>query len=250
MLALQRTAGNSATGAILARRRAVARQPNEGKVRGRACQLYERSGGGVRTREEDEADYFEALRQIEIEERAHAIAEQRGGADPVANYYEGERQIGGERKPKPPAEAPKPPVEAPKPVVAEVKPAPVPEAKLQTPKASSPRRTCARASSPWRRSSPRKANLPPGAYDAAQLTKYLRFERKAASDLQLDVPRWHDFDVHVSVHHGRGKFDELHVKVRPRAPRFSVVLFRHDGQAAAEVVVRRHVQQAAARGRL
>jgi Protein of unknown function (DUF2934) len=73
-------------------------RPDEAKIRARAYQLWERSGGGVRTRGQDEANYFEALRQVEIEERAHRIWQQRGG-DSVANYYEAERQIAEERKP-------------------------------------------------------------------------------------------------------------------------------------------------------
>jgi hypothetical protein len=93
LIALQRTVGNAATGALLARVRVLARRPDEAKIRARAYELWERRGGGVRSREEDEANYFEALRQVEIEERAHAIAQQRSGHDPVANYYEAERQF-------------------------------------------------------------------------------------------------------------------------------------------------------------
>jgi hypothetical protein len=98
VMALQRTVGNAAAGRVLARARALARRPGEAKIRARAYELYERSGGGIRTREQDEATYFEALRQVEIEERAHRIWRQ-GGGDPVANYYEAERQIAEERRP-------------------------------------------------------------------------------------------------------------------------------------------------------
>ena len=96
VMALQCTVGNAATGAVLARLRVLARRPDEAKIRARAYQLWERSGGGVRSREEDEANYFEALRQVEIEERAHAIWQQRGG-DPVANYYEAEQDAAWEQ---------------------------------------------------------------------------------------------------------------------------------------------------------
>ena len=97
-MALQRTVGNTATSTVLARGRVLARRPDEAKIRARAYELYERNGGGVRTREQDEANYFEALRQVEIEERAHRIWRERGG-DAVANYYEAERQIAEERRP-------------------------------------------------------------------------------------------------------------------------------------------------------
>lgn len=97
LIALQRAVGNTATGAVLARLRVLARRPDEAKVRARAYELYQRGGGGVRSREEDEANYYEALRQVEIEERAYAIAQQRGGADPVANYYDAERDIAWEQ---------------------------------------------------------------------------------------------------------------------------------------------------------
>jgi hypothetical protein len=98
LTALQRAIGNAATGAVLARLRVLARRPDEAKIRTRAYHLWERSGGGLRSREEDEARYYEALRQVEIEERAYAIAQQRSGHDPVANYYEAERQIAEERR--------------------------------------------------------------------------------------------------------------------------------------------------------
>jgi hypothetical protein len=93
LIGLQRTVGNAATGAVLARLRVLARRPDEAKIRARAHELWERRGGGVRSRHEDEAVYFEALRQVEIEERAHVLAQRRGGHDPVANYYEAERQL-------------------------------------------------------------------------------------------------------------------------------------------------------------
>jgi hypothetical protein len=74
-------------------------RPDEAKVRARAYERYERSGGGFRSHEENEANYFEALRQVEIEERAYHIWKLRGG-DPGANYYLAERQIAAERKSK------------------------------------------------------------------------------------------------------------------------------------------------------
>ena len=92
VMALQCTVGNAVTSTVLARVR------DEAKVRARAYELYERSGGGVRTQAEDEANYYEALRQVEIEERAHRIWRERGG-DAVANYYEAERRIAEERRP-------------------------------------------------------------------------------------------------------------------------------------------------------
>jgi hypothetical protein len=104
LIALQRAVGNAATGALLARFRRPARRPDEAKIRARAYELYERSGGGVRSREEDERYYFEAQRQVEIEERAHRIWELRGG-DPVANYYDAERQIAEQRTRRQPVEA-------------------------------------------------------------------------------------------------------------------------------------------------
>ena len=67
-------------------------RPDEAKVQARAYELYQRRGGGHRSREETEANYYDALREVETEERAHQIWKLRGG-DPVANYYLAERQI-------------------------------------------------------------------------------------------------------------------------------------------------------------
>jgi hypothetical protein len=197
LMALQRAVGNAGTGAILARARVLARRPDEAKVRARAYELWERSGGGVRSREEDEANYYEALRQVEIEERAFLI----GGQDLVASYYEAERQIAEERKSKPPAEELKPPVEAAKPVIEAAKPKPayVPPHQREGFKPSAEAKAA-------------PAKLAPGEYEAAQLTKRLGFERKSGNHLQRDVRKWEGFAVHVSVYHDRGTFDELHVK--------------------------------------
>jgi hypothetical protein len=203
VMALQRAAGNAATGGVLSRLRVLARRPDEAKVRARAHELWERSGGGVRSHEEDEANYFEALRQVEIEERAHALVGQRGGHDPVANYYEAERQIAEERKPA---------VEAAKPVVAEaVKPVPVLEEPKPTAKYVPKHKREGFVPSVEAKAAP--VALGPGVYDAEQLTKRLGFERKAANHLQRDVDNWNGFAVHVSVYHQKYTFDELHVKL-------------------------------------
>jgi hypothetical protein len=174
-MALQRAVGNTATRAVLARLRVLARRPDEAKVRARAFELWERSGGGVRSREEDEAIYFEALRQVEIEERAREIADQRGGDDPVANPYEAERQIAEERRPKPAVEEAEPLVEVAKPVIADAKT----NAKFVPPhlrEGYKPRVEVKAA----------PAKLAPGEYDAEQLTR-LGFERKVGNHLQRDV---------------------------------------------------------------
>ena len=72
LMALRRPVGNAATGAVLGTppcARAASGRGQDPRP-GPPGLLWERSGGGVRSREEDEANYFEGLRQVEIEERA------------------------------------------------------------------------------------------------------------------------------------------------------------------------------------
>jgi Protein of unknown function (DUF2934) len=114
---LQRTIGNAAVARLVrvaTARRVLARwPPDEQKVRERAHAIWLRRGGGPGSTADADADYFEAQRQIEIEERAYRLAQDRGGGDPVANYYDAEHAYAAERAPAvaaPPA--PPPPVAA------------------------------------------------------------------------------------------------------------------------------------------
>lgn len=119
VLRMQRTIGNAAV-ARLARaaraRRVLARwPPNEEKVRIRAHELWQRRGGGHTSQEDADANYYEAQRQIAIEERAHQLSEERGGGDMVANYYDAEREIAaGRANGAAPLSAPKAPPPPPK----------------------------------------------------------------------------------------------------------------------------------------
>ena len=90
---MQRSAGNRAVTTLIGRRRRLARQPDEAKVRERAYQIWMQKGGRPTSTHEEETNYFEALRQIEIEERAYFLSFQPGAGDPVANYYAAERAI-------------------------------------------------------------------------------------------------------------------------------------------------------------
>jgi hypothetical protein len=186
---------------MIARRRLLAREPNRQKVEARANEIWQRRGGGVTSAEQAQANYFEAQRQIEIEERAHGLAQARGGGDDVANYYEAERAIAAERAPA------VLPVAQPAPAVV---PAVVAVANPQPAKFVAPHlRPGYQARAPVANANP-VAALPPGWRDAGQL-RGLGFRHEMARD-QLNKPDWHGFHVHLSVNPSRGAFNEFHVK--------------------------------------
>src|SRR3954447_4776482 len=116
---LQQMIGNAAVARLVraagARRVLAGWPPDEQKVKARAHEIWLRRGGTHGSTTDADADYYEAQRQVEIEERAYRLAHDRGGGDPVANYYDAEHAFAAERAPAltaPPAPAPPPPAPA------------------------------------------------------------------------------------------------------------------------------------------
>jgi hypothetical protein len=238
VLAVQRSAGNAATAALLARTRApvrlIQREPDEQKVKERAHELWVRKGKPIQTPEQEREDYFEAQRQVRIEERAYANWQGKpGGGKPQSeeesrvDYIEAEEQLAKEAAAAAPsveaavkeAEIPKDPgavaaVEAPmesKEEEAEeavVAPPPVavaaPPPKYVTPirRGVAPIVPVAAAAAP--------APLAPGWRADAQLNA-LNFYKQQGR-WQRDVKGWQGFQIHLSVNPVNHAFDEYHVK--------------------------------------
>jgi hypothetical protein len=98
---MQRTAGNAAVARLLRAanaRRVLARwPPDEQKVQVRAHQIWERKGGGQTSPADAERNYYDAQREIAIEERAYQLSQQPGGGDPVKNWLAAEQEIDSQR---------------------------------------------------------------------------------------------------------------------------------------------------------